>query len=49
MITPKGLIAGLIPKRLPELLTTEQGLQTLQKATQMTDEAMELLYDKATL
>ena len=36
-------------KRLPELLTTERGMPALQKATQMTEEAMKLLDDEATL
>ena len=49
VITPKASIAGLNSKRLPELLTTERGMPALQKATQMTDEAMELLDDEATL
>ena len=39
VITSEGSIAGRIPKRL-ELLTTERGLPALQKATQLSDEAM---------
>ena len=35
--------------RLPELLTTERGLPALQMATQLSDKAMELLDDEATL
>ena len=49
MITSEGSIAGRIPKRLPELITTERGLTALQKATELSDEAMELLDDEATL
>ena len=49
VITPKGSIAGQIPKQLPELLMMERGLPALQKATQLSDEVMELLDDEATL
>ena len=49
VITSEGLIAGQIPKRLLELLTTECGLPALQKATQLSDEAIELLDNEATL
>ena len=49
VITSTGSIAGRISKRLPELITTERGIPALQKATQMTDEAMNLLDDEATL
>ena len=49
MITSEGSIAGRIPKRLPELLPTERGLPALQKATQLSDEVMELLDDEATI
>ena len=49
VITSTGSIAGRISKRLPELLTMERGMPALQKATQMTDEAMKLLDDEATL
>ena len=49
VITSKRSIVGRISKRLPELLTMERGLPALQKATHMTDEAMELLDDEATL
>ena len=46
VITLEG---GWIPNRLPEIITTERELPALQKATQLSDEAMELLDDKATL
>ena len=49
VITSAGSIAGRIPKRLPELLTMERGLPALQKVTQLTDKAMELLDNEATL
>ena len=49
MITLEGSIAGQIPKQLPELITTERGLTALQKATELSDEAMELLDDEATI
>ena len=49
VMTSTGSIAGRISKRLPELLTTERGIPTLQKATQMTDKAMKILDDEATL
>ena len=49
MITSEGSIAGRIPKRLPEILMTERGLPALQKATQLSDKAMELLDDESTL
>ena len=49
MITSEGSIAGRISKRLPELLTMERGLPALQKATQLSDAAMELLDNEATL
>ena len=49
VITSTGSIAGQILKRFPGLLTTERGTPALQKATQMTDEAMNLLDDEATL
>ena len=49
VIISEGLIAVQILKRLPELITTERGLLALQKATQLSDEAMELLNDEATL
>ena len=49
VITSEGSIAGRILKRLPRLLTTERGLPALQKATQLSDKAMELLDDEATL
>ena len=49
MITSEGSITGRSSKRLPELLTTERGLPELQKATQLSDEAMELFDDEATL
>ena len=49
MITSEGSIAERIPKRLPELLTTERGLLALQKAIQLSDKAMELLDGEATL
>ena len=49
VITPEGSITGRISKRLPELLTTERGLPALQMATQLSDKAMELLDDEATL
>ncbi len=49
VITSAGSIAGRIPKRLPELLTMERGLPALQKATQLTVKAMELLDNEATL
>ena len=49
VIASEGLIAGRISKRLPELITTERGLPALRKATQLSEEAMELLDDKATV
>ena len=49
VITSTGSIAGRILKRLPELITMERGMPALQKATQMTDEAMKFLDDEATL
>ena len=49
VITSEGLIAGQIPKQLPELITMERGLPALQKATQLSDKVMELLDDEATL
>ena len=36
-------------KRLPEIVTTERGLPALRKATELSEEAMELLDDEATL
>ena len=49
VITSTGSIAGRILKRLPEIITAERGMTALQKATQMTDEAITLLDDEATL
>ena len=49
MVTSEGSIAGQIPKGLPELLMTEHGLLALQKATQLSDKAIELLDNKAKL
>ena len=49
VITLEGLITGRISKRLPEILTTERGLPALQKATQLSEEAMELLDDETTI
>ena len=49
VITSTESIAGRISKRLLGLLTTERGMTVLQKATQMTDKAMKLLDNEATL
>ena len=49
VITSTGSTAGWISKRLQKLLMMERGMSALQKATQMTDEAMKLLDDNATL
>ena len=49
MITLEEALAGRILKILPELLMTERGLPALQRATQLSDEAMELLDDEAAL
>ena len=49
VITSTGSIAGRISKKFLELLTKERGMSALQKTTQMTDKAMKLLDDKATL
>ena len=49
VITSTGSIAGWISRRLPELITTKRGMPALQKATEMTDKAMNLLDDKVTL
>ena len=49
VITSEGSIAGQIPKQLPELITADRGLAAPQKATELSDEAMELLDDEATL
>ena len=49
VITSEGSIAGRISKRLPDILTTERGLIALQKATKLSDEAMELLDEEAAL
>ena len=49
VIISTGSIAGWISKRLPELIMTERGMPALQKATHMTEEAMTLLDNEATL
>ena len=49
VITSEGSIAGRISKRLPDILTTKRGLPALRKATELSEEAMELLDDEATL
>ena len=49
VITSTGSIAERISKRLPEIIMTERGMTALQKANQMTDEAMILLDDEATM
>ena len=49
VITSNGSIAGRISKRLPEILTTERGMPAPQKTTQMTDEAIRLIDDEATI
>ena len=49
MITLEEALAGRILKILPELLMMERGLPALQRATQLSDEAMELLDDEAAL
>ena len=43
VLTSDGSIAGQISKWLPEMITMERGLLAMQKATQLTDEVMELL------
>ena len=49
VITSEGSIAGRTSKRLPEIITTERGLPALRKAVELSEEAMELLDDEATL
>jgi hypothetical protein len=49
VITSQGSIAGKISKRLPTILTTERGLPALRKAIGISEAAMELLDEEATL
>ena len=49
VITSNGSITGRVPKRLSEILMMERGMPALQKTTQMTDEAMRLIDDEATI
>ena len=49
VITAEGSIEGRISKQLPELITMEHGLPALQKATELSDKAMELLDYEAAL